>query len=140
MESFNQEQSAYLNPLLMFSVPSVLTSLLYESKPVPAWRLSCKYVSLCVCPCICLSLCECCVCLSHRGLHSVFIAQCRNHHMGKEWDTWQKSLTEFYRGLSLWLQLISTDPDNINDKHYFFATDIHTCMLSTFMVDFRKGL
>jgi hypothetical protein len=45
---------------------------------VPAWRLSCGSVF-------------------DKGFCSVFIEQHRKHPMEKEWDTLQKSLTEFTR-------------------------------------------
>ena len=51
---------------------------------------------------------------------SVFIEQHRKH--GEEISTLQKSSSEFYMGLSRWLQLIPTDPDN---KHHCLSTNIH---------------
>jgi hypothetical protein len=59
--------------------------------------------------------------VSNKKLNSVFSEkQQRKHHTGKEWDTLQKSLTEFYKRLSHWLQLTQiTDPDIIVDQPIF---------------------
>ena len=82
---------------------------------------------------LCLSLCVflCCKtyayvtflgvthCLSvyNKGFCNAFIKQHRKHHMGKEWDTLQNSLTEFYKGVSHEVQLIPNDSDNRQPKY-----------------------
>lgn len=69
-----------------------LVSLFVPVSAVPV----CAYLFLSVC------VCKCCYCLSL----TLFIEQHREHHMEKEWDILQRSFTESYMGLSLWLQLI----------------------------------
>lgn len=58
----------------------------------------------------------------------------RKYHMGKDWDTAQKSLTEFHKGLSL---TDLTDPDN---KCHPLSTSVHEWSLPNCMVSFRKLL
>lgn len=57
----------------------------HQFETVPVWGLSCDSV----CPCVCL--CRY-VSVPYTGFYSDFIVQHRKHHMGKEWDTLQKSL------------------------------------------------
>jgi hypothetical protein len=87
-------------------------------------------ISVCVIVCVCSVCCVNCVCVSvppvsgvsvpNKGLSSVFLELHRKH--GEEISTLQKSSSEFYMGLSRWLQLIPTDPEN---KHHCLPTNIH---------------
>jgi len=58
----------------------------------------------------------------------------RKHDMRRDRET---NLTEFYEGLSQWLQLIPPDPDY---KHHSLLTSMHDWLLSPFVVHFRKLL
>lgn len=90
--------------------------------------------------CLLYELCAChisCIGLSLTDSFALYLLKCT------ESITWwrnrillKKSLTEFYKGLSHWLQLNPTDPDN---KHHCLSTNNHK-LLSAFMVDFRKLL
>ena len=58
---------------------------------------------------------------------SVFIEQYSGKSVtrGRKEDTLQKSLAEFDKGLSLWLQRITAEPEN---KYYLSTTGIHKWM------------
>lgn len=76
---------------------------------------------------VCLNGLTVCV-FSNKVVHYIFIEEHRKHNMGKKWDTCTTLLKISAKGctpLSLWLQLIPTDWDNINDKHYCLSTNIH---------------
>lgn len=85
---------------LEFSTSYSLCPVLHlwcESASAPDWRQSCDYVPVSVpvwtvCVCLHMSVSVCLV--FHKGLCSVFVEQHRNHHVGKEWCTLQKSLIE----------------------------------------------
>lgn len=84
-------------------------SLLYQSASVPIWRLTWVSVLVLLCLSLCVFLCcktyayvtflgvTHCLSVYNKGFCNAFIKQHRKHHMGKEWDTLQNSLTEFYK-------------------------------------------
>lgn len=84
-----------------FAFPTFIPCVFHLSvcpllESVPAWKLSCEFLSVWICLC---------VSVPGKGLCSVFLGHHRKHPMGKKWDTLQKPLTEFYKRLKHRLQL-----------------------------------
>lgn len=78
-----------------------------------------------------------CVSLPHKGLHSGFIEQPRERHLGEGMGLFAEILNRGYKGLSLWLQVNPTDPD---DTHHCTSTNNYKLWAFNFMVDLRKLL
>lgn len=70
------------------------------------------------CVCVCGFACWCCPSLT-KGFALYFLNTTESITRRKERNTFQESLTEFYEGLSHWLQLIPTDLDN---KYHCLST------------------
>lgn len=95
-------------------------------KSKPGFELDSAHLSLCQSPSVCcvrlnlswlkafLQLCfslSMCLCLPMKGILLCSLNSTESNGEGMR-DTWQKSLTQFYKGLGHWLQITPTNPNN----------------------------
>lgn len=118
------ETSTSLSLCLLFSVCCMSLYLCLSE----GWLVT-LFVSL-FCLCLCVSV-------PNKGLCSVFMEQHRGITLGKEWNTLQKSLTEFYNRLvngSILFQLTQIA------NTIFFISRYSWMLHSTILVGFRRLL